>query len=349
MLRDDQELTEDLSKAVITRFQEYLIRTKTSAEKAARSMGMAPSTLSQVVNGNYAGDNELYVRKVDKWVEQRLAKETAPKDPGFVKTQVASQILGVAKWADKMNGIVLIHGPSGIGKTRTLQAIRAEFPGSIYISITRAGQSTRAVLDMIVAELRMSGRFGSSRELEQQIWNSLAGSDRMILVDEVHRLAGRRNDEALHTLRDLHDHTGCPIVLAGMSQIATYIDTGKNQYDNLEQIDSRICFRLDLTEAAMSFNDGGDGLFTVADIERFLASQKLRVAGDVAGYLHGLANEPRMGGLRTVLNLIKLVREVAGDRVVTRDMVRKIFADSRGLRFVETYEQLAETRRRSVG
>jgi hypothetical protein len=53
----------------------------------------------------------------------------------------------------------------------------------------------------------------------------LSGSERLILIDEVHKLINptRSNDSALHMLRDLHDNTGCPMLWVGTSDILTHI------------------------------------------------------------------------------------------------------------------------------
>src|SRR5690348_7573583 len=117
MLRDEQELTPELTAAVVERFRAYLKRADKSESWAARSMGIASSTLSQVLSGSYAADPEKIVRTIDKWVEQQIIREGAPRPAGFVRTGVAEKIYGVTKWVQKVNGIALVHGRAGVGKT----------------------------------------------------------------------------------------------------------------------------------------------------------------------------------------------------------------------------------------
>jgi DNA transposition AAA+ family ATPase len=348
MLRDEQPLTDELTKAVIARFKEYLARAQKSETWAAKSVGIASSTLNQVVNGTYAGDVEKMVRQLDKWLEQQILREQAPKPGGFVKTRVAEQIYGVARWIQKINAIGLVHGPAGVGKSITAQAVRAETPGSLFISITTAGQSKLAVLEALARAMRLTGLTLTANNLFNLLVEELKDTNRLVIVDEVHKLEGRRKDEALHTLRDLHDQTGCPMLWLGMTNIANYIQQGKTKFEPLDQIASRIKFWLNLTAVANG-DDGGPGLYTIDDVRRWLAAQKIRVADDAVRYLQMIANEPQMGGLRTCDGLLRVARVLAGDAPITADLLRSIFADQRGLKFVESFEQQVEIRQAAVG
>jgi hypothetical protein len=133
------------------------------------------------------------------------------------------------------------------------------------------------------------------------------------------------------------------MLLVGMSNLKTYIETGKTKYEPLEQLDSRIKFRLDLSAVANQ-EDGGPGLYTIDDIRKWLAAQKIKVGGDVERYLQMIANEPGLGGLRTCDGLLRVAAEIAGDKPITAEMLREILAEQRGARFVESFEQQVEIR-----
>lgn len=339
MLRDEQELTDELRTLIIEKLKQYLHRQEKSQEWAAKSMDMAPATLSQIINGNYSGDDEGRVRKIDKWLELRVMKEQARKPAGFVKTNVAQQIYGVVKLVQKKGGIGLVHGPSGCGKTLTLRAIHAETTGSIFISVSTAGHSKLSVLQKIATAARIGDMKVSAAKLENQLISALQDTDRLIIIDEVHKLAGRRNDEALHALRDLHDATHCPMVWGGMTKIATYITDGNNEgHDPLEQIYRRIRIWLNLTEACNRAN-GGPGLFTVDDIRKVFAAQKIRLTDDGVGYLHEIANEPRMGSLGACDYLVSNVADMAGDRPISAQMLRDVRSQMLGARVAEALDR----------
>ncbi|HEY1685526.1 MAG TPA: AAA family ATPase [Tepidisphaeraceae bacterium] len=332
MLRDDQQLTEELSKIIITRFQEFLKRADKSMQWASRSLGISAGTLSQIISGSYEADAEQHIRNLDRWLEQQILREQAPKPAGFVLTNVASQIYGVHKWIAKRGGIGVIHGPTGSGKTMTLQAIAAETPGSIFVTIRTAGQSKLSVLQTIAGALRMGQVRLTSFQLDRQLVMALKDTNRLIIVDEIQKLAGRKNDDALHALRDLHDATKCPMIWSGMSKISSYIQNGNEEgYDPLEQIFGRVRVWLNLSEIA-SRADGGPGLHTIEDIQKMLRASKIRVTPDAERYLHKLANEPRLGGLRACDSLVGFAAEVAGARPIDAAMLHGILSQQLGRR-----------------
>jgi DNA transposition AAA+ family ATPase len=334
MLRDDQELTPELSEQIVARLRAHLERTGKSMSWAGRSMDQAESTLSQVCSGKYGADAENVLRKIDKWLESRILKESAPQPSGFIKSlQVPRQIFAVAKYAADQGGIALVHGPAGIGKTITARAIHADRPGSVFISIKTAGQSKLSVLEALgEATTRLRGIKMTSWQIFQQLESALKDTGRMIIVDEIHKLEGRRKDEALHCLRDLHDATGCPMLWLGMTNIARYIETGKSSgYEPLDQLHSRIDYWLDLTSAAKEAEEKGGGggggafaggLFSIEDIQKIVNHGKLRITPDGTRYLHMLANYLGGGALRTVCKLLQLAAKLSPDDPIDAEKLR---------------------------
>lgn len=350
MLRDDQPLTDEITNQVINRLQEFLRRSGKSQEWAARSMAIGAATLSQVMSGTYPGDVDRIIRTIDKWNDQQERKETAPKPAGFVRTTVAGKMYGVARWIQQIGAIGLIHGPAGSGKTITLKAIAAETPGSVYVCINTAGQRKRPVLIALASACRIPGLQLTADAIFEQLVTLLKDTGRLIIVDEIHKLAGRQNDEALHVLRDLHDATGCPMLWAGQTNIHSYLKQGKVRFEPLDQIDSRIKFRLDIT-AIVNQEDGGDGLYTVDDIRKWIDAQglKLKVADDAVRYMQMVANTPGMGGLRTCDGLIRVAVAVArNDAPITAEKLRGILCDQHGRKYVDSFERQSEIRRQAV-
>ncbi|HUO10076.1 MAG TPA: AAA family ATPase [Phycisphaerae bacterium] len=349
MLRDEQPLTDELRNAVISRLQKFLESTKKSADTAARSMGISAATLSQVLSGNYGADTEKHIRTIDRWTEQQIMREAAPKPPGYVLTNVAEQIYGVVRWGMKTGGIVVIHGPNGCGKTMTLQTIRAETPGCIYISINSSGRKVRSVLETLSQALRMGNVKLSGSQMFTQIVSVLKDTGRLIIVDECHKLAGRSNDDALHVLRDLHDATGCPMVWAGNGKIADYIQEGKTGgHDPLDQIFGRISVWLNLTELASDGGDDGNRLYTVSDIQKVFSASKLRITPDAARYLMLLANDSSFGCLRAAKNLALMAEMMAKDGPITADLLRTIQRHRLGRRGAELVDAQLEEAAKAV-
>ena len=352
MLRDEQPLTEDLRHAVIDRLREYLARAEKSEAWAAKSMGVASATLSQVLSGSYGADDEKHIRAIDKWTEQQILRENAPKPAGFVKIGVAEKIYAVAKWVQKINAIGVVTGPAGTGKTITAKAIRAETPGSIYIRVTTAGQSKLAVLQSLCVALRLTGVKMTSRQMEQRLNELLSGTNRLIIVDEAHKLVEKRKDEALHTLRDLHDETGCPMLWLGMNNLATYIQSGKNDFEPLDQLNSRIKWWLNLGDFLGDSvrGGGGRGLYSIEDIRKLLAGMKIRTTADAERYLQMLANERGQGALRTVATLLQIAMAFVKDnRPIDAATLRDIGRQRLGARLADQVDQFMEIRAAKVG
>jgi len=351
MLRDDQELTPELNQAIIVRFRELLGRLGKSETWAAKSMDIKPSTLSQVLNGNYDGDAESRIRKIDKWTEHQMARESGPGVKGFAKTSVAIQIIGAAKVAQDPNdpSIVVVHGPSGIGKSMTADYLRADIPGALLIRISTAGRTVTSILDMIAIELRLPRGKMTAWQREQAIVEILKDTGRLIIIDEIHKLCGYQVDVGLHALRDLHDKTGCPQLWLGTADVATFLERGRDGHEAIEQIYGRVAYWVDLGYAA-SRQDGGPGLHTVDDIRQIVAAHQMRIAPDAAKYLADIANEPKMGGIRSVIKLCQIARRKAGDKTLTLDLLRDIQSDRLGRRMASVVEaQMEQRNRKAVG
>ena len=351
MLRDEQEITPEIAQQVIERLKGLLKRTDKSASSAARSLGLSPSTLSELMNGSYAANSEKHYRAIDKWIETQIMKENAPRPIGFVKSlEVSRQIYAAFRWAVETNSIVLVHGPAGIGKTITAKAIRAETPGSIFVSVTTAGIRKTAIMLLIAEAMGIPLFKTTADELFKQLVSALAGTGRPLIVDEIHKLEGRQKDEALHCLRDLHDATEIPMMFLGMSSIAQYIQQGKAKgHESLDQLHSRVGYWLSLTDAADSGNPDG-GLYSMQDIQKIITAGKLRMTPDATRYLHLLANLPGQGALRSIDKLLKLASKHAEKtgEVIGTNLLRSIQASRLGIRVASEIDRHLEMRTANV-
>jgi hypothetical protein len=176
----------------------------------------------------------------------------------------------------------------------------------------------------------------------------LADTNRLIIVDEAQELAVRGKDKGLHALRHLHDETGCPILLLGTADMATYIEEGRNASQSAEQIYGRVTWWLDLTYAASRIDDG-PGLFTIDDIRKVVAAHQWKVSGDGVEYLHELAIQPQMGGLRGVARLCRIATVKFGERQLTRQIFEDLQEGRLGRRAAEVVRKQIEHRNRKVG
>ena len=110
----------------------------------------------------------------------------------------------------RLTKLALVYGEHGLGKSQTIQWW-ADKNDSIYVRATQ-GMTSRWLLSEIAEELG-EDPFWHNQETFGLIENHLRQNPKTIIVDEIDYLIEKHTVE---TLRDLHDKTGCPIVLVGM-------------------------------------------------------------------------------------------------------------------------------------
>ena len=109
--------------------------------------------------------------------------------------------------------IALVYGEYGLGKSETIKwwTFRND---CIYVRANQ-GMTTRWLLSEIADELNVES-YWHIGETFNEIEKVLIRNHKTIIIDEIDYLIDKHSIE---TLRDLHDRTGCPMVLVGMSNI----------------------------------------------------------------------------------------------------------------------------------
>jgi DNA transposition AAA+ family ATPase len=348
VLRDDGPFSLEAGAEVAKRLEEFRYRRNMTQGQVARAMGIEAVDFSKRFN---AADETL-LRAIDKWLEEQEIRRRGGKaaGAGVALTSVVEHIFAGARFAGETACIVLAHGPAGIGKTVAAQAIQSDTPGALYIRISTMGQTALAVMEEIALADRIP-LSGSRAALFRKLQERFMDSGRLLLVDEIHKLEGRRHDEALHALRDLHDATGIPMLWLGMSNLAAYIQAGHaSGYEPLDQLHSRIGLWLDLNQAAAKgggggggHGGGGPGLATLEDVRRFLALRQLRISPEGEAYLLALVNQVGGGGYRALDKLLKLAAKLAGSGEITAEILRGLQAARLGDAAAAALETRMET------
>ena len=132
----------------------------------------------------------------------------------FIKTKNVKQFVSLMDELQKVPPnipkMALVYGEHGLGKSQTIQWW-ADKNDSVYVRATQ-GMTSRWLLSEIAEELGEEA-FYHSQETFALIENNLKQNNKVIIVDEVDYLIDK---SIIETLRDLHDKTGCPVVLVGM-------------------------------------------------------------------------------------------------------------------------------------
>jgi hypothetical protein len=116
--------------------------------------------------------------------------------------------------------------------------------------------------------------------------------------------------------------------VGGTQDIVAYLNRGQAKgKETLAQIRRRIGIRRDLMERTRGGGDGGKGqpLYTIEEIRKVFARNRMRLTPDAARYLWMLANLPDAGALGTCKNVVVIattVGELKGAAALTADMLR---------------------------
>lgn len=123
--------------------------------------------------------------------------------------------------------IALVYGEHGLGKSQAI-IHWVTTNDAVYVRATK-GMTSRWLLSEIAEELGETP-YWHTQETFALIEQRLRTNPQIIVIDEVDYLIDGNNIE---TLRDLHDRTGVPIILAGMGSIDKKIARYKHFEDRL--------------------------------------------------------------------------------------------------------------------
>lgn len=260
----------------------------------------------------------------------RRNESTLPED--FVETRAAQMMLAIIRKCNEWGSMGLITSDSGRGKSLTLRAASEIMPGSMLIRCST--DTTRPQL--LRAICNVAGAKPSQRTfvMEERLEQLLSGTGRLLMLDEAHKL----RPHSLDVVRDVHDLTGCPIVLAGTSGVLRTVFNS----DDGGQFASRVAVRLDL-ESYLAGGEGGDGgpLHTTAEIVKLFYSDRVKLSSDGAQALARISNVPGLGGLRLAKQVFRAAVDAAvadGRESIDAQLVRATLKSLQGVDMVRRVE-----------
>ena len=293
----------------------------------ARELGIASSTFSDILRRRWTGKNgDAYLCRLHNWMELTARRDNIIRRRKFVETSVAVEILHVAEMVAETCKMGVVFGPGQIGKSMTLEAIQGDqrFGAPVLIRVDESMLRPVALAREVAAkfDLRTTGTFDA---LLRRIVERLTGTKRMLMFDEVDRVTYK----ALELIRDLHDRTGCPILLCGKPEI--YEKLGVRHVGEFrvvtDQLTARIVIARDLT--ARTRGENPKPLFSLDDIRKLIhqADLKLHVAPDAEKWLQGRASSLGCGGLSYALNVLFYAFKMAyqkGEATITERHVEAV-------------------------
>lgn len=334
------------------RVTEFCRQEKLSQTELARMVGVSPTVVSEVLAEKYAGDAAAVQAKLENVIELASARRLNPSGREFVTTGVAREIFAVLKSMTTVPDMHLaaITGPSGLGKTMALKAaLAAEFRTGIYVQANDSCRIPSTLYRALLLAAKVRGlhdKLNPARAFEL-LETKLSNSRRLIVIDEAENL----RMDAINGLRQLHDATGCPVVLVGRPPLISTLRRSVKDDRIGGSLLGRLDLEWDLTARTRDrAGKGGQPLFSQSEVTEMLAKFKVRVAKDALRWLTGLANITALGderegcGLRYAISLFAVtVHANRGAALITLEHLLQVNALKQGEEYAGQMVQEVET------
>lgn len=219
-----------------------------SQQSIAKAIGFSHSQIFVFRKEGKGSDdflNALEGYKKEVTGDQETQESTKPVsfngNMDFIPTRDAKYILALCKATEEVNGIGMVLGNAGTGKTHTLKEYTKISSKAVYI---RADCLMRVkdILKEIGKNIGTDIDWGSEREMMLELIKALQENPRCIIIDEVEQLMPEKSIRKMEVLRTIHDKVkdyGNSIIMAGPLTVE-YTIKKRTAKENYGQIDSRI-------------------------------------------------------------------------------------------------------------
>jgi DNA transposition AAA+ family ATPase len=222
-----------------------------SLKDAADAIHYSNTVLWRVMRGEYEGDVSAVCDAIENYkriCDQRdgIARQS------FVETDTAKRIWKICDAAVTYQSIAMIFGDSQTGKTWALQeyARRHNHGATKYVRMPAAAGLQRVM--RAFAEACGVSHKCSFDEMRDRVQRAI-DKNTLVIVDELHQVFETYKPHArvavLEVLRELHDNSGCGLILCGTNVAREEIERGQYKL-LLEQLRRRGIFRLQLPQVA---------------------------------------------------------------------------------------------------
>jgi uncharacterized ATPase putative transposase-like protein len=196
---------------IVSQILDYIRKTGTSNSKVARLIGVAESTFSRYVNGNYPNTQAIDEKVVEFLEKEKQRKNSFIKDDiNFAMTSISEKVIYVLEYSRIQKVISCIYGDAGIGKTYTTKKWMDDKNDIYLVTATPTFATPRPFLKLLASKLKTS-KTGSQDEVYLEIIEKLENQDKMIIIDEAQHLTKK----TLEIIRSINDSTNTAIVLIG--------------------------------------------------------------------------------------------------------------------------------------
>ena len=212
---------------------------------------------------------------------REAAEELQPPEPEWVDTPSSMRVLATLAFAHRHGDIAVIHGGTGVGKTKAARRYARENENVWIAEMSGAANRLRPCLQEVARACGLLHAWGSAYAMECEIVERLRLDRGLLVIDEAQHLDHPQLDE----LRMLHDKSGRGLVLLGNDRFGSRI--GRPEFAALA---SRVGVSVHLPHA------------TGGDVDALLAARGIEGA-KVREKALGLAAPP--GGLRKLARALE--------------------------------------------
>jgi DNA transposition AAA+ family ATPase len=295
---------------IIARAKGLLDSSMVTQTQMAKEIGVSPSTINQLLGGTYKADPSTMLQKLANWLTARQTRANAPRDPGFVQTETAKQIMADMAYALATQSIVIIHGVSGVGKTTALREF-ARHNNNCWVITTSPSRATMTeCMYELAMELGMENAPRLRGPLARALRRRLLNTRGLIVVDEADHL----DRATLEELRILVEEVEIGMVLVGNSRVYTQL-TGGQRSEDFARLYSRVAKKRAITQAKK------------ADVMAVASAWKIDGPAERNLLLQISA---RPGALRLVSKNLRLAVMYSGGEPLTEAVLRHAFNELEG-------------------
>ena len=209
-----------------------------------RALGYDYKFIYDVLTGAFDGSLETFCSAIIN-----LKAKAAQKMP-LVGTIVTKRITEALDYARDFSAMVTIQGPTGRGKTYTARYwARMNNHGRTRYVRVPSGCTRRVLVTLLCQQCGIGTAGLKTSQLELRLFKAFTARN-VIIADEAGHLiprTGSGSTAAIELLRDLHDMTGCAVVMIFTDVYLSRMKTGE-QADYFEQFFGRIKFQLTIPE-----------------------------------------------------------------------------------------------------
>lgn len=227
-------------KSLAEQMNERLTELKMTKQEAAMRMNYSRSALSQYLNGKYNSDPTEIEKKIMEFLQESGGMEELPekvqkgqfKKAEYFESRDYVHTIGVCQMCQEQQGLGIIVGKSGFGKTHTLKNY-AKLPRVAYIECDDT-MACRDLVEAIEQELGIPRGYGGTTWSRvnriREFFNTNEGY--LLIIDEADKLISKYTQKKMEILRGIYDQSSVGIVIAGELKLEAEIKGSLARFAN---------------------------------------------------------------------------------------------------------------------